>query len=85
MVRGRVQGVGFRWATRREAQARGLRGWVRNADDGSVEVLVAGAPDVVDAMVAWLGRGPDGANVEDVVVSDAPDGASADGTFEIRH
>jgi len=85
VVRGRVQGVGFRWAARREAQARGVGGWVRNADDGSVEALVAGEPDAVEAMVAWLGRGPDGASVEDVNVSEPADSASAEEGFEIRH
>jgi len=86
VVRGRVQGVGFRWATRREAQTRGLRGWVRNADDGSVEALVHGDDEAVEAMVAWLSRGPDGASVEGLEVSGPlGDGSEGGDRFEIRH
>jgi acylphosphatase len=44
LVKGRVQGVGFRWFVQREAAEIGLRGWVRNTDDGHVEVLAAGEP-----------------------------------------
>ena len=45
LVKGRVQGVGFRWFVQREAAEIGLRGWVRNTDDGHVEVVAAGEPD----------------------------------------
>ena len=45
LVKGRVQGVGFRWFVHREAAEIGLRGWVRNTEDGHVEVLAAGEPD----------------------------------------
>ena len=58
LVTGRVQGVGYREWTRREASARGLAGWVRNRGDGSVEALVAGEPQAVDALVAAMARGP---------------------------
>ncbi|HET7798707.1 acylphosphatase [Nevskia sp.] len=65
VVTGRVQGVGFRVATRRKAQALGLIGWVRNCADGSVEGLVAGPRfDAVLALRDWLRRGPPGAQVE---------------------
>jgi len=60
-VGGRVQGVGYRAWTQREAAARGLRGWVRNRSDGSVEAVFAGDPDAVAAMVEGLPRGPHGA------------------------
>lgn len=65
VVTGRVQGVGFRVATRRKARALGLQGWVRNCSDGSVEGLVAG-PDytTVSHLRAWLRHGPPGAQVE---------------------
>ena len=45
LVRGRVQGVGFRWFVHREAAELGLRGWVRNTDSGDVEVVASGAPE----------------------------------------
>ncbi|MCX7070816.1 MAG: acylphosphatase [Gammaproteobacteria bacterium] len=65
VVTGRVQGVGFRVATRRKAQALGLSGWVRNCTDGSVEGLVAGPSHAaVVNLRDWLRRGPPGAKVE---------------------
>ena len=60
-ISGKVQGVGYRiWATR-TATRLGLRGWVRNRLDGSVEALVTGAPDAVSAMVEASRKGPSGA------------------------
>jgi len=66
LVRGRVQGVGFRWSAREEAKRLGLTGWVRNADDGSVEVLAEGRADRLTAFASWLRKGPPGAGVETV-------------------
>jgi len=63
IVRGRVQGVGFRAWTEAIALERGLRGWVRNRRDGAVEALFAGPADAVAAMVAACRRGPPGARV----------------------
>lgn len=63
-VTGRVQGVGFRWWTRRAALRLGLRGSVRNRVDGSVEVEVAGHPHALGEFRALLGEGPMGARVE---------------------
>jgi acylphosphatase len=63
LVSGRVQGVGFRWSAQAAAQRLGIAGWVRNLPDGSVEVHAQGAPAAVEAMVAWLGRGPAGAEI----------------------
>ena len=65
-VIGVVQGVGFRWFVRERARRLGLAGWVKNLDDGSVEVAAAGAPDQLDLLRAELRRGPDGALVEDL-------------------
>ena len=67
-VRGRVQGVGFRWFVRERARALKLSGWVRNAADGSVEVLAEGEATALEELRALLGRGPTGANVAEVVV-----------------
>jgi acylphosphatase len=65
-VTGRVQGVGFRWWTQRTAQRLGLVGAVRNCSDGSVEVQVVGATDVVDRLEVALMRGPPASRVERV-------------------
>ena len=63
-IRGRVQGVGFRYWVEQEAMARGLEGWVRNRRNGSVEALFAGPADVVAGMIALCRRGPPSARVE---------------------
>ncbi|UJJ32302.1 acylphosphatase [Halopseudomonas maritima] len=65
-VFGVVQGVGFRQSTVREANRLGISGWVRNDDDGSVSLLLCGSEDALDAMTAWLRRGPAAAKVERV-------------------
>ncbi|HUR69108.1 MAG TPA: acylphosphatase [Candidatus Thermoplasmatota archaeon] len=52
-VSGKVQGVFYRDTTKKEADRRGARGWVRNLRDGRVEAVFEGAPEIVDAMVAW--------------------------------
>ncbi len=66
-VRGRVQGVGFRAATVRRAHMHGVTGWVRNMEDGSVQVLAQGEPDRVDSLLSWLHQGPPAARVDEVV------------------
>ncbi len=76
-VSGRVQGIGFRWATVQRARSRGVAGWVRNRPDGAVEAVFEGPADAVDALVAWIRRGPSGARVDDVTVEqEAPVGES---------
>ena len=68
-----MQGVGYRiWAMRTAANL-GLRGWVRNRRDGSVEVLVTGAPEAVAAMVEACRQGPRGGSVSEVTAADAED------------
>ncbi|MDO9452289.1 MAG: acylphosphatase [Stagnimonas sp.] len=66
VVHGRVQGVGYRAATERQAKALGLQGWVRNRDDGAVEGVAAGAPDALAALHRWLAVGPEKAVVTSV-------------------
>ena len=67
VVRGRVQGVGFRWFVTRNAADLGVRGTVRNQGDGSVEaVLQADAPEPVESLIARLRSGPAAARVEGV-------------------
>jgi len=72
VVRGRVQGVAFRATTREQALQLGVGGWVRNRADGSVEVTAEGAPEAVEALVAFCRRGPRFAVVSDVSVVDEP-------------
>jgi acylphosphatase len=66
LIRGTVQGVGFRYWTRRTATARGLEGWVRNCRDGSVEAVFAGPQQAVAEMIALCRRGPASARVDAV-------------------
>ena len=73
---GQVQGVGFRYRFSEQAQRLGVTGWVRNRRDGSVEAMVAGAPEAVEALLAWARVGPPAARVERVEVS-AAEGAFA--------
>ena len=72
---GQVQGVGFRYHFSEQAQFLGITGWVRNRRGGSVEAMIAGTPEAVEAMLAWARRGPSAAQVERVEVS------AADATF----
>lgn len=65
-IHGRVQGVGFRWATCEQARARGLHGWVRNRGDASVEALVQGEASAVQALLDWARHGPSAARVDRV-------------------
>lgn len=83
-VTGRVQGVGFRYALRNEAQRLGTRGWVRNRHDGAVEALVAGDPDAVEGVIAWAHDGPPSARVDDVDVVENSAVVESLGGFEIR-
>jgi len=71
-VRGLVQGVGFRWSARERALELGLSGWVRNLSDGRVELRLAGEPERLDGMLAWLASGPSAARVDEVSAREAP-------------
>jgi acylphosphatase len=72
-ISGRVQGVGYRDSLRGEALARGVSGWVRNRRDGTVEAVLQGGRESVEALIEWSRRGPPAARVHDVDVSDATD------------
>jgi acylphosphatase len=67
LIQGRVQGVGFRWFVQREAAELELRGWVRNTEDGDVEVVAAGDAGNLDELRISLRRGPRGARVDRIV------------------
>ena len=81
LVRGRVQGVGFRWWTARQARTLGLSGSVRNLLDGAVEIHVSGDEDAVSEFKARLGRGPRTARVE--AVAEIPGRPVKDAQFHI--
>ena len=83
LVKGRVQGVGFRWFVHREAAEIGLRGWVRNTDDGHVEVVAAGDEEQVAELREALHKGSRGSRVDDVV-EHALDDSEAEGLKEFE-
>ena len=81
-VSGRVQGVSFRDATRSQAEQLGLSGWVRNNQDGQVEAVFEGDPDMVQQIIEWCKSGPSSADVEDVSVeNEEPENLSG---FRVR-
>jgi acylphosphatase len=71
VVRGRVQGVGFRWFVEREAHLLGISGWVRNNSDGTVEVLAQGSRDQLSGLRTRLREGPRAARVDAVEEAEA--------------
>jgi acylphosphatase len=83
VIRGDVQGVGFRAATAHEAERGGLGGWVRNLRDGSVEVEAEGPREAVDQLIKWLRRGPSLARVTAVELDDSLPPSGQEG-FTIR-
>jgi acylphosphatase len=85
LVKGRVQGVGFRWFVQREAAELGLRGWVRNTDSGHVEVVVAGEGDQLSDLKTALRRGSRGSRVDVVLEHELAESEGAQlGPFEIE-
>lgn len=83
LVRGRVQGVGFRESTRRRADELGLTGWVRNLRDGRVEALLEGERDAVERGLEFVRHGPRFAEVEQVDVADYQEGSATTRSFEV--
>jgi len=83
IVRGRVQGVGFRYYVVRRASRLGLTGWIGNEADGSVRCVAEGPPAALDELLATLRHGPPGARVDDVVTTR---GSAANGfaRFSVR-
>jgi acylphosphatase len=85
IVRGRVQGVGFRWFVRERAQRDGLAGWVRNMEDGGVEIAAAADADALERFVEVVRRGPPGARVDLVERSPLAAVDALDHPFAVRH
>ena len=83
LVRGRVQGVGFRWFVEREASLLQIAGWVRNNPDGTVEVLAQGTRDQLAGLHSRLREGPRAARIDEVEVSEAQPVAGLT-SFQIR-
>ena len=81
VIVGHVQGVGFRYAMVMKAAEIGITGWVRNRQDGTVEAVVQGLPDAVEAVTEWARHGPPGATVTDVQIAE---GFGEYVTFETR-
>lgn len=86
IVRGRVQGVGFRWFVEREAAAIGLVGWVRNNEDNTVELVAAGDPEQLETLKARLQQGPRASRVDHVDELESSPDEVVDNlkTFQIR-
>ena len=68
VIKGRVQGVFYRASTKDAADDLGIKGWVRNLPDGSVEALFQGTPDTVSRMLDWCWQGPPASTVDDVII-----------------
>ena len=85
LIRGRVQGVGFRWFVHREAAELGLNGWVRNTENGDVEVVASGAPEQIEDLRAELHKGSRGSRVDAVIEHELADSEAASlGPFQIE-
>jgi acylphosphatase len=85
LIRGRVQGVGFRWFVHREAAELGLRGWVRNTDAGEVEVVAAGDTETIAELRAELRKGSRGSRVDAVIEHELTEAEGESlGAFEIE-
>jgi len=78
LIQGRVQGVGFRWFVHREASELNLRGWVRNTEEGEVEVVASGSVADLAELRASLRRGPRGSRVDRLVEHYLDDSEAAD-------
>jgi acylphosphatase len=85
LVKGRVQGVGFRWFVHREAAELGLRGWVRNTDQGHVEIVAAGEPELLQELKVALRKGSRGSRVDTILEDELAESEGAQlGPFEIE-
>jgi acylphosphatase len=84
VVRGLVQGVGYRWFAAQRAEALALRGSVGNRVDGTVDVVVAGTEESLEAFLRALKAGPRSARVTGLSVEDIPPGSIVSGEFIIR-
>jgi acylphosphatase len=85
LVKGRVQGVGFRWFVQREAAEIGLKGWVRNTDEGHVEIVAAGSHEDLTELKDALRKGSRGSRVDGVIEHELAENEGANlGEFNIE-
>lgn len=84
IIKGYVQGVGFRYWAYRHATSLGIKGYVRNRPDGSVEVLASGDQESVDHFLSLLRRGPSNALVEELEINEVP-GMIKEDVFRIKY
>ena len=84
LISGRVQGVTFRASTKRKAQSLGLKGWVRNTDDGKVEAVIEGEKEKIEKLIEWAKRGPRLADVENIKIN-WKEGKNKFDEFQIRY
>jgi acylphosphatase len=85
LVKGRVQGVGFRWFVQREAAELGLNGWVKNTDQGDVEIVAAGEETLLAELKVALRKGSRGSRVDAVVEHELAESEGASlGPFQIE-
>ncbi|MGB9833924.1 MAG: acylphosphatase [bacterium] len=84
IIKGYVQGVGFRYWAYRHATSLGIKGYVRNRPDGSVEVLASGDQETVDHFLSLLRRGPSSALVEELEIDEVP-GMVKEDVFRIKY
>jgi acylphosphatase len=85
LIRGRVQGVGFRWFVHREAAELGLRGWVKNTDAGDVEIVASGEAEAIAELREELHKGSRGSRVDAVIEHELDEAeGEALGAFEIE-
>lgn len=82
-VRGRVQGVGFRYAVQQEARSLGLKGWVRNLDNGSVQACIQGQSTACTSFLSWCRNNPGYSWVEGMDITDGPQ--EPQGAFRIKY
>ena len=85
IVQGRVQGVGFRWYVLNQAQSLGVRGWVANTPDGSVEVVGLATAETLDRFEALLAKGPPAARVQHLESRSIPHDVVESKSFTVKH
>jgi len=73
LISGHVQGVFFRKTTKQKADELGITGWVRNTDDGNVEIHAEGSPEVLEQFQSWCRKGPPAARIDQVQSMDVPE------------
>lgn len=83
-IKGRVQGVGFRYFTVKQAEDLGLTGWVKNIADGSVDVVIEGSKKQIEQMISRLHKGPVSARVSDVIEIKQKEAQENYTTFSVR-